>query len=79
MASAAEYDLLPVIKYFIENGGNPYFFVIACTVKDLTGTVFAAISKAGIISEVTQYLHFEDSSIKIAGMSLDNNTAGDYS
>ncbi|WCR57463.1 MAG: hypothetical protein PG979_001520 [Rickettsia asembonensis] len=56
-----------------------HFFEIACTVKDLTGTVFAAISKAGIISEVTQYLHFEDSSIKIAGMSLDNNTAGDYS
>ncbi|WP_066027628.1 ankyrin repeat domain-containing protein [Rickettsia asembonensis] len=28
VVSAAEYDLLPVIKYFIENGGNPYFFVI---------------------------------------------------
>ncbi|MCZ6924566.1 MAG: hypothetical protein O7D30_03735 [Rickettsia endosymbiont of Ixodes persulcatus] len=22
---AVDYDLLPVIKYFIENGGNPYF------------------------------------------------------
>ncbi|WP_218460327.1 hypothetical protein [Rickettsia sp. TH2014] len=63
----------------VDNHIKDHFFEIACTVKDLTGTVFAAIAKAGIISEVTQYLHFEDSSIKIAGMSLDNNTAGDYS
>ncbi|CAK6518542.1 hypothetical protein [Rickettsia helvetica] len=60
-------DLVKVDNYI-----KAHFFKIACTVKDLTGTAFEAIAKAGIIGEITQHLHFEDSSTKIAGENLDN-------
>ncbi|HJD59696.1 MAG TPA: ankyrin repeat domain-containing protein [Rickettsia endosymbiont of Omalisus fontisbellaquei] len=61
-------DLIKVDNYI-----KVHFFEIACTVKALTGTAFEAIAEAGIIGEITQYLHFEDSGIKIAGASSDSS------
>ena len=52
-----------IIRYSI------FYFLWKSFIKDFTGTAFEAIAKAGIIGEITQFLHFEDSGIKIAGAS----------
>ncbi|MEY4463041.1 MAG: hypothetical protein RLZZ81_12 [Pseudomonadota bacterium] len=60
-------DLIKVDNYI-----KAHFFKIALIGPNLVGSAFEAIAKAEIIGEITQYLHFEDSSIKIAGASLDD-------
>jgi|GEM_PF-2297435 len=62
----------------LENYIQDHFLKMACIGKDLTGSAFEKLDQP-MICGITQYLQFEDSSIKIAGANSENNIDGDHS